>query len=644
MSKALMHALLSLSLLSTLTLPALAVSPPENMETLHVPEIPERVQQRVDQYRNVRSAGFVSWLPKNEGLMVTTRFGETYQLHQVQQPGGRREQVSFFKEPLSNAYFSPTQSRSFLFTKDVGGSESYQLFAFDRESGRERMLSDGKSRNGRPVWNHAGSHFVYANTRRNQKDYDVYLYDYKTDAETRVFEGEGYWAPSHWSPDDQQLLLFNYISANASQYLILDLATQTTRPLFPELNGKASFGAAFFSADGQGVYYSSDQGSEFKQLYYRDLKSGRMSALAPELKWDIQELELSPDGRHLALIVNEDGLGKLYVMNTQTRKWVTLPDLPVGQVSSAYFSPDSQQLAFTLSTSRSPADVYSFPLGAKALTRWTYSEVGGLQTQNFPEARLVRYPSFDRRMIPAYYFHPPQAKSPKAAPVIIYIHGGPEGQYRPRFNSLFQYWLNELGIAVIAPNVRGSRGYGKAYLKLDNGYKREDSVKDIGALLDWIKTQPQLDSERVAVYGGSYGGYMVLASLIHYGDRLKAGVESVGISNFVTFLENTKAYRRDLRRVEYGDERDPQMRAFLQRISPTTNASKIKSPLMVVQGLNDPRVPASEAEQIVKAVEAQDKPVWYLLARDEGHGFRKKPNQDFYYYTMSLFWEKFLLP
>ena len=193
------------------------------------------------------------------------------------------------------------------------------------------------------------------------------------------------------------------------------------------------------------------------------------------------------------------------------------------------------------------------------------------------------------------------------------------------------------------PNVRGSSGYGKAYLQLDNGYQREDSVKDIGALLDWVARQSELDAERVAVIGGSYGGYMVLASMTHYDDRLRAGIDIVGISNFVTFLENTQDYRRDLRRVEYGDERDPEMRAFLEKISPTTNAGKITKPLFVAQGLNDPRVPASESEQMVEVIRENGGVVWYLLARDEGHGFRKKANRDYYGRAVVLFLQEHLL-
>jgi dipeptidyl aminopeptidase/acylaminoacyl peptidase len=279
------------------------------------------------------------------------------------------------------------------------------------------------------------------------------------------------------------------------------------------------------------------------------------------------------------------------------------------------------------------------------LTRWTYSEVGGLDTSKFRSPTLVSYPTFDKvdgadRQIPAWVYKP-QGEGP--FPVVVSIHGGPESQSRPSFSSTYQMWMEKLGVAVVVPNVRGSAGYGKSYLALDNGFKREGSVRDIGALLDWIKTQPDLDADKVAVFGGSYGGYMVLASSVHYSDKLKAAVDIVGISNFVTFLENTQDYRRDLRRVEYGDERDPEMRAYLEKISPLNNVEKIKIPMLIVQGENDPRVPVTESGQVVAALRKQGETVWYMNALNEGHGYRKKENRDVYQQATVLFLQEYLI-
>jgi dipeptidyl aminopeptidase/acylaminoacyl peptidase len=303
---------------------------------------------------------------------------------------------------------------------------------------------------------------------------------------------------------------------------------------------------------------------------------------------------------------------------------------------------NNKDLGFTLTSARSPADVYSLDVTTNKVDRWTVSETGGLNTTTFSEPELVRWKSFDGQTISGFLYRPP-AKFTGKRPVMINIHGGPEAQFRPTFLGRLNYYLNELGVAVIFPNVRGSSGYGKTFLKLDNDYKREDSVKDIGALLDWIGTQPTLDASRILVTGGSYGGYMALAVATNYSDRIRAAIDIVGISNFVTFLERTESYRRDLRRVEYGDERDPKMREFLLKISPLNNAAKIKKPLFVVHGKNDPRVPLNEAEQMIVTVRKNGTPVWYLMAKDEGHGFAKKKNVDFQFYATVTFIKTYLL-
>jgi dipeptidyl aminopeptidase/acylaminoacyl peptidase len=338
----------------------------------------------------------------------------------------------------------------------------------------------------------------------------------------------------------------------------------------------------------------------------------------------------------------------LRVLSLPQHREIALPKLPVGLVAGMAFSPDGTRLALTLNTATSPSDAYVIDLATASMTRWTQSEVGGLDTSRFIAPTLVRYPTFDKvkgkaRTIPAFVYRPASVPDGSRVPVVINIHGGPESQAMAYFSASTQYLVHALGVAVIYPNVRGSSGYGKSWLRLDNAEKREDSVRDIGALLDWIATQPDLDASRVAVMGGSYGGYMVLATMSLYPERIRAGIDVVGISHFGTFLKNTEDYRRDLRRAEYGDERDPGMRKVFERISPLNNAGRIRAPLFVAQGRNDPRVPFSEAEQIVKAVRANGQPVWYLLFGDEGHGFRKKSNSDYYNAASMLFLKRHLL-
>jgi len=561
-------------------------------------------------------------------------------------PGGSREQITFFPEPVGGATICPDKSKDiFLFTKDVGGGEFYQVFSFDMVNGNFKMLTDGKSSNGGVSWNNKGDKFSFYSTKRNGTDWDLYIakLDNPENAEMVLSEG-GAWFVSDWSPDDKSLIVGKYISANESYFYVLDISTKTLTQINPS-SEKIAYGGSLFSKDGKGIFFTSDENSEFQRLRYYDIQTKSITNLTADINWDVEAITLSEQGDKLAFTVNEDGMAKLYLLDTKTMKYEKVPGLPIGQVYGLLFHPDGKKLALVLNTPQSSGDVYVISLSDYSLERWTYSEAGGLNTSNFVIPELIHYPTFDEvdgkpRMIPAFIYKP---KGEGPHPVLIDIHGGPESQAIPYFNPINQYYVNEMGIVIIEPNVRGSAGYGKSYLQLDNGYDRENSVKDIGKLLDWIEKQPDLDSKSVAVTGGSYGGYMVLSSMFNYNDRLKCGVDVVGISNFVTFLENTQDYRRDLRRVEYGDERDPEMNKFLNTISPTTNAHKITKPLFVVQGFNDPRVPYTEAEQIVDIVRKNDGEVWYLLAKDEGHGFRKKTNRDYYIWSEVLFYENFLL-
>jgi dipeptidyl aminopeptidase/acylaminoacyl peptidase len=611
-----------------------------------IPEIPERIENRLQQYNNTRSAGLSGWLPDGNGMIIATRFGETSQLHLVKMPGGARQQITFFKEPVAGAAICPDANvNGFLFGRDVGGSEFYQIFFYDMADGSHQMLTDGESRNGGTSWSNKGDRFAYFTTKRNGTDWDIHVMDVNDLGNSKaVLEEGGTWFPGDWSPDDSKLMVIKYISAAESHPHILDMATGELEQVNPT-DEKVAYGDAAFSKDGKGIYYSSDEGTEFQHLRYYDMKTQKSKILTEDIPWDVESIAVSDDGKHLAFTVNEGGVDKLHVWDTATMRPVELPDIPLGMVSGLNFTPDGKHLGMTLATPRTTGDVFALDLEKGKVVRWTYSEIGGLDSEGFVEPTLFEYPTFDKvdgkpRMIPCFYYKP---KGEGPHPVLIYIHGGPEAQGRPYFSARFQYMINEMGIAILEPNVRGSAGYGKSYLKLDNGFKREDSVKDIGALLDWIDEQPDLDNTRLNVFGGSYGGYMVLASMTHYNDRLKSGIDVVGISNFVTFLENTQDYRRDLRRVEYGDERDEKMREHLIKISPTTNAHKITKPLFVIQGLNDPRVPVTESEQMVEVIRENGSPVWYLMAKDEGHGFRKKTNRDYYAHSVILFLEEHLL-
>jgi len=605
----------------------------------NVPPVPEALTARLQRFQNARSAGFRAWTPEG-GILISTRFGEVTQIHTVAEPMAMRRQLTFFDEPVSNADYAPAGSGydGFLFTKDVGGDEQYQIYYFDAAAGEIRRLTDGDARYGSPVWTTAGDAFAFRSNRRNGTDWDLYLASPAGGEPEMIFEGEGYWLPGDFAPDDRRLAVLKYVSVTNSTLGVLDLESGEMQEIRAG-DAPAFYAPVEFAADGDGLYILSDAGSAFRTLRYVDLASGEIEELTGDLGWNVETADLSPDGELMAFSVNEDGRSRLHIRRTEGWRRQPAPGLPPGILGGLEFSPDGSRIAFTLAQATAPADVFVYDLENERLTRWTESEVGGLDTDRFVAPDLVHYESFDGREIPAFVYRP---QRPGPRPVVIQIHGGPEGQYRPNYSAYAQHWASEMGMAVIAPNVRGSSGYGKTYVGLDNGRKREDSVRDIGALLDWIAEQPGLDENRVVVFGGSYGGYMVLASMVHYSDRLMGGIDIVGISNFVTFLENTEDYRKAVRRPEYGDERDPEMRAFLEEISPANHAEKITKPLLVIQGANDPRVPLSESEQMVHEIRENGREVWYLMAENEGHGFSKKSNRDKQMAVIMMFLEHLL--
>ncbi|MFZ9871794.1 MAG: S9 family peptidase [Steroidobacteraceae bacterium] len=606
-----------------------------------VPAHSPRVTATLDRWLAGRSASFRDFLPDGS-MLVSTRFGDAEQIHRIEHPLAAREQITFEAEPISLALANPTAAPAqFLYARDRGGDENAQLYLHNLQTRSSRLLTDGKSRHGGALWSRDGRYLAYQSNARNGINQDVYVLDIAGSTSARlVVSSQGQtWQPLDWSPDGTRLLLLDYRSVTDADLYVAQIATgSTTRLPLP----KSGIGAARFSADGRGVWFSADLGEEFLQLRYLDLAETKPRTLTADLPWDIDDFEVDPSGRYIAYVANVDGYSRLELKDLGSNTTKRPSGLPAGLISNLRFDARGSQLGLTIESATSPRDAWSYNIEKDAALRWTSSEAGPIDPQRWQAAELVRYPTWDRvgkqpRQIPAFIYTP---RSSGPHPVVIDIHGGPEGQSRPGYSPYLQYLVNELGYAVIQPNVRGSTGYGRTFTQLDNGRLREDSVRDIGALLVWLAAQPQFDAKRVVVMGGSYGGYMVLASLVHYGDRLRGGIDVVGISNFVTFLNNTSGYRRDLRRAEYGDERDPSMRAFLQRISPLNRADTIRKPLLVVQGLNDPRVPASESAQLVARVRGSGGEVWYLAAKDEGHGFRKKANRDFYLKTAATFLEK----
>jgi dipeptidyl aminopeptidase/acylaminoacyl peptidase len=628
---------------------------PDAIETDGVPELSPRDLALLRRYQEMNQARFVDWLPQGKGILAATRRDTLTQLHAVSRPGATPRALTTGDEPVAEGRALP--DGAVLFTRGRGGDESFQIYRLDPSGGREKLLTDGRSRHLMTRLSDDGARLAFTSTRRNGSDADVYVLEPRGGGEpelVREVDGET-WSLDDWSPDGARAILRHFVSRNESRGVIHDLAKHESTPIPPEVPDLAA-GAQVARSDftfgpgGRTVLFLSDARGEFTEIARIDLESGEVTWPAGALDRDVEQLEVSRDRRRAAFTVNAEGFSELWLLDGLDGA-PAARQLPLarGLVAGVEFSPGGDALGLTLGFPSWPAEAHVLDLGSGELVRWTESERAGFDREDFVEPELFRCASFDGLSVPGFLFLPRAAAAGTAGrvPVIITIHGGPESQYRPWFSQTVQFWVRELGAAVIAPNVRGSTGYGKSYSLLDNGVRREDSVRDIGAILDWIGTtgarERRLDPGRVAVIGGSYGGYMVLASLLRFGERLRCGVDSVGISDFTSFLERTSGYRRHLRRAEYGDERDPQVRRFFERIAPARRIGELRSALLLIHGRNDPRVPFSETVQVVERARASGQPVWTVYAANEGHGFSRRENRDFEQAVVARFFREFLL-
>ncbi|MDC7684679.1 prolyl oligopeptidase family serine peptidase [Asticcacaulis sp. BYS171W] len=634
-------ALLALSVgVSLLPMSAFAdAEKPANLIADGIPAVPDAMVAATRPYMEFRTAGFRGWNPVDKSMLISTRFGNVAQLHVVKMPMGARTQISFEAEPVGGSW-SP-QGDVLLVSKDTGGSEFFQLYTL--KDGKLTLLTDGKSRNGFQGFSKDGELIAYSSTRRNGTDNDLYVMNPrapKTDRMVAEVKGGG-WGFADFAPDKKTAVIAEYVSVTKSNLYLLDLATGQKTPIGDHKKDIA-YGGATFAPDGT-LWVTSDEGSDFQRLGTLDIKTGKFTPKSPEPKWDVDSFDISDDGSMIAYSVNEAGVTRLRLLDPKTGKSTPVTGLPDGTIGGFDFAPWGE-IGLTLASAKAASDAYSVDPKTMTVKRWTQSETGGLDPNVNAEPQFVEVTSFDKEKVSGFLYRPDPKKFPGKRPLIVNIHGGPEGQSTTGFLGRTNYLVNELGIAVFYPNVRGSTGFGKRFVSLDNGpFLRENSVKDIGAFLDVLDKDAGVDASKIAVTGGSYGGYMCYAVAIRYGARLKGANCVVAISNFVTFLENTQSYRRDLRRVEYGDERDPKQKAKLLEISPMTSVAKLNIPLMVVTGANDPRVPQSEADQMVAAVRAKGGMAWHLVGKDEGHGFAKKANQDYQFWASLIFWEKTLL-
>ena len=621
------------------------IVPNENLITENIPAIPKSLNEKIKKYTESRSANFTAIHPNGKELIMVTRFASTNQLHHLTQPLGNRKQITFFDEPVNSADYEPTEGKYLVYSKDIGGNEFGQLFRLDLKTMESTLLTDGgRSQNGGMRWKKDGSGFYFSSTKRNGGDRDIYYMNPLKPSETKLIlevKGGG-WGISDISEDGKKLIIGEYISANESHLYILDTETKKVESITDRNEKQIVQSSAQFAKNSDEIWYVTDRDNEFKRLALMNLKTKKINYFTTDIPWEVSGLSLSKDKSKIAFEINESGLNKLYLMDTSTKKYSEIKGLPVGLINSTAFTKDGKSLFFAQSTYDSSSDIYKLDLATNKIERWTDSEQGEMQKSDMAQPQLIEWTSFDKMKISGFYY-PASKKFTGKRPVMINIHGGPEGQSMASSLGSNNYYTNEMGVALIYPNVRGSSGFGKTYIASDNGFNRMNSVKDIDALLDWVAKQPELDKDRIMIMGGSYGGFMTLATAYEYADRIRCSVDVVGISDFNTFLKNTEEYRRDLRRAEYGDERDPKMSAFFTKIAPLNNTDKIKKPMFIIQGTNDPRVPVTEAIQMRDKLKDQGNTVWYLEAKNEGHGFRKKENVDYQRLAVIKFMQEFLL-
>ena len=619
-------------------------APAANIVVEGIPKIPTALAQKVNPYKSAYGYPLAGWDATKKEILIKILAGTGTWISRVETPGGiPKPLISIPVSGVYDLYYQP-QGKYLVYNKDNGGNETFQFYLYDIASRESKPITDGKSRSTEPVWSNAGDRIIYSSSPADGNGVDLSIINpFEPQSNRLLAQGQGHYLKVYdWSPDDRKAVFCDFISNTVSSLWMIDVAGGQKTLLSKGGPEKVYYDTPQFSKDGKGIYVITDRDSEFRRLAYLNLATKEYKYLSDHIKWDVEDFKLSPDGKSIAFITNEDGISQLHLLNIETSKERVVPSLPVGIISDLKWHNNSVDLAFNFKSPRTPNDVYSLNTSSCKVERWSKGVVGQIDIEKLPSPELIHWNSFDGKPISGFIYRPP-GKFTGKRPVIIDIHGGPEEQYRPGFGYIDNYYMYELGVVKIFPNVRGSTGYGKAFINLDNGLLRNNSVKDIGALLDWIKKQPELDADRVMVQGVSHGGYMALSVAANYSDRIRAALSDSGPSNLVPFIENTAGWRRDLQRQEYGDERDPKTKEYLERIAPINNVEKIKKPLMVVHGQNDPRVPVAEANRMVTALKKRGIPVWYLLAKDEGHIWTKQGNWDYRIYATALFVQEHLL-
>ncbi len=592
----------------------------------------------IEQYLNIRSATAPTISPNGKFIAYLTDITGTNQVWKTGIEFGCPEQITFFDERVQFISWNPKDENWLLLGKDIGGNERTQFFLLKSDGSQiKRLTQDDNVIYNFGAWSSDGSMFAYSSNERNIAFFDVYVMDIKIGKAKLVWQNDGNNSVVAWSPDKKYILASQNRSSFDNDLFLIEYETGKVRNITPHTQPARYFGAEF-SKDGKRIYLLSDEGGEFVGIAYIDLPDGKLNYIY-RTNWDVTSIELSKDGKEIVFTLNVDGYSEVYSLNIATKAVKKLNFPSGGIIDGLRFTPDGKKIIFTYQSPVKNQDIYYYDIASGKYKQITYSSTAGIPLSSFVEPKLVKFKSFDGLEIPGYLYLPKGAKKDASLPAIVSIHGGPEAQELPRFSALYQYFIDN-GYVVYAPNIRGSMGYGKTYASLDNTTKRKDAIKDVAMIPEFLKSTGYVDPNKIAVYGGSYGGYTTLAAVTFYPDLWAAGVDLVGISNFLTFLKNTGAWRQRHRMAEYGDpEKDAD---FLKEISPFYHVDRIKAPLIIIQGANDPRVPKSESDQIVESIKARGGVVEYLVFDDEGHGLAKLKNRIKAYKAIVEFLDKYV--
>jgi dipeptidyl aminopeptidase/acylaminoacyl peptidase len=633
----------------TVVPPEKIATPPQNVKIEGMPPMPQSVLDGLSRYGQFRQALLQAWHPTKRQMVITTTLGTVAQLHYLDGPGRDRRQLTWYANGVSrdlvSPSFDPTDPGAFVFQYSPEGTEARALYRFDLATGGISLLVDSKTRFPH-IWSRQGKWLAFDSSERNGKDRDLYIIQPSDPKSKRLLaQVDGTWSPEDWSPDGSMILMTE-VFGNSENYLWrVDVKTGEKTPITKRGDGdKTIWYNARFSNDGKKVYAVSDRGGNGQTRIWRCnvAKCAWTPVTADGLVIDVDwGFEISPDGSMLATILDRGTSTELHLVDLTTLKTRLLPAIPRGIVTRLHWRPGSRELGFTFGSVKAQGDVYSVDTSLGTLARWTFSETT-FNPDVLPIPEVIEWKSFDGQTISGVLYRPAM-KFTGPRPVMIQIHGGPDFRERAQFRGRSNYLLNELGVAIIYPNVRGSIGFGRAFQDLDNGRGRDGAIKDIGALLDWVGGHPELDKDRIVLNGVSYGGWLALEAGIVYNDRIRGVIEGAGITDFVTFLEQTEAARQDNRRLEYGDERDPQMREYLKSISPITRASELRKPTLMIQAGKDTRVPVDQGRQLMQAMQASKTPVWYLEYPEANHDNLGQIGGDYLLASWMWFFKNFVL-